>query len=265
MELNIEPISMHIKPAHVYQEDCRPKMIDSETLQIGKRELSGEPVSASAKPPVTGEVLTGETAELHPINVQKQAKSLFDLSHGNNAGPKLWAYLGYGPFENLKEFEVWLQERAESKDPLFYAIYDKHHQRFAGVTSYLRIDPANASIEIGHIWFTPVLQNTRQATEALFLMMRHAFDDLGYRRLEWKCNALNEKSRRAARRLGFTFEGIFYRSMIAKGCNRDTAWYSIIDSEWPVIRKNFEVWLSGANFDDKGNQKSSLSELNLSL
>jgi len=237
-------------------------MIDSEILETGKRDLSGDPVSASASRPEVGKVLAGPTVEMHPINISEQAASLFELSHSSDAGFKVWDYLGYGPFANRKEFDTWLQDKAQSKDPLFYAIYDKQHERFAGVASYLRIDPPNASIEIGHIWFAPVLQNTRQATEALFLLMRHAFDELGYRRLEWKCNALNKGSRSAARRLGFTFEGIFYRSMIVKGCNRDTAWYSIIDSEWPAISKNFDTWLSADNFDTDGKQKTSLSQLN---
>jgi len=237
-------------------------MIDSEALKIGKRELSGAPVAASAKPPVAGNVIKGASVEMHPINVAEQAASLFDLSHSTEKGYKIWDYLAYGPFENREDFDIWLQQQAESKDPLFYTIYDKANDYFVGVASYLRIDPANASIEIGHIWFTPVLQNTRQSTEALFLLMRHAFDDLGYRRLEWKCNALNQKSRNAARRLGFTFEGLFYRCMIVKGCNRDTAWYSIIDSEWLAIRDNFDSWLADENFDDSGTQKTSLSQLN---
>ncbi len=237
-------------------------MIDSEILETGKRELSADPVSALARPPVVGDIIKGTTVEMHPINVSAQAASLFDLSHGSEEGERVWDYLAYGPFENQEAFDTWLQEKAESKDPLFYAIYDKASDRFTGVASYLRIDPANASIEIGHIWFTPVLQNTRQATEALFLLMRHAFDDLGYRRLEWKCNALNKKSRDAARRLGFTFEGIFYRCQIVKGRNRDTAWYSIIENEWPAIRQNFNTWLSDENFDGDGKQKASLSQLN---
>jgi RimJ/RimL family protein N-acetyltransferase len=133
------------------------------------------------------------------------------------------------------------------------------------MASYLRIEPEHRVIEIGHIWFAPILQRTRQATEAIYLMARHAFDDLGYRRLEWKCNALNAASRRAAERFGFTFEGIFRQHMIIKGQNRDTAWFSIIDGEWPRVRATFEEWLAQENFDLDGRQRRSLSQIRSEL
>jgi RimJ/RimL family protein N-acetyltransferase len=173
--------------------------------------------------------------------------------------------MAYGPFESQAVFTAWLDERAASKDPVFYAVIDRAAGAARGMMSYLRIEPEHRVIEIGHIWFAPVLQRTRQATEAIYLMARHAFDDLGYRRLEWKCNALNAASRRAAERFGFTFEGIFRQHMIVKGGNRDTAWYSIIDGEWPIRRAAFEDWLSPENFDSSGRQRRSLSQIRSEL
>ncbi len=157
--------------------------------------------------------------------------------------------MGYGPFADFASFETWLVERAASKDPLFYAVMDFATGRAAGMASYLRMAPADGVIETGHIWFTPLLQRTRQATEAIFLMARYAFDTLGNRRFEWKCNARNAPSRRAAQRFGFTFEGIFRQHMVIKGRNRDTAWYAMTDREWPGIKAAFEAWLDPANFD----------------
>jgi RimJ/RimL family protein N-acetyltransferase len=146
-----------------------------------------------------------------------------------------------------------------SEDPLFFAIEAEGAPQ--GVTSYLRITPEHGVIEIGHIWFGSPLQRTRAATEAIYLMARHAFDDLGYRRLEWKCNALNEPSRRAAERFGFTFEGVFRKHMLVKGKNRDTAWYAIVDDDWPAIRAAFERWLAPENFDEHGVQRERLGKL----
>jgi RimJ/RimL family protein N-acetyltransferase len=153
---------------------------------------------------------------------------------------------------------------AASEDPLFYAVIDLRDGRAGGVASYLRITPEHGVIEIGHIWFGRTLQRTRAATEAIYLLARHAFDDLGYRRLEWKCNAANAASRRAAERFGFTFEGIFRQHQIVKRQNRDTAWYAMLDHEWPPIRAAFEAWLHGANFDAGGRQRRRLSEIRLS-
>jgi RimJ/RimL family protein N-acetyltransferase len=169
----------------------------------------------------------------------------------------MWTYLFSGPFSSEQEFTGWLETREDSLDPLYFAIVDEVAGRATGLASYLRIEPAHGSIEVGHLAFSPLLQRTRAATEAMYLMMKHAFD-LGYRRYEWKCDALNAASRRAAERLGFTFEGIFRQAVVYKGRNRDTAWYSVIDREWPARAAAFEDWLAPANFDADGRQRRPL-------
>jgi RimJ/RimL family protein N-acetyltransferase len=209
-----------------------------------------------------GTPIEGETVRLEPVDPRRHADQLFQASAGADG---LWTYLGYGPFESQAVFTGWLAQRAESKDPMFYAVIDLAAGAARGMASFMRIEPEHRVIEIGHIWFAPLLQRTRQATEAIYLMARHAFDDLGYRRLEWKCNSLNAASRRAAERFGFTYEGIFRQHMIIKGENRDTAWFSIIDAEWPVRRAAFEAWLSPENFDSSGRQRRSLSQIRSEL
>jgi RimJ/RimL family protein N-acetyltransferase len=199
-------------------------------------------------------VLEGSYVRLEPVDVERHAADLFALSQGHDA---IWTYLGYGPFTDLAAFRAWLAGCAKSSDPHFVAIVDKASGRASGMASFLRIAPADGVIEIGHIWIAPAIQRTRQATEAIFLLMREAFD-LGYRRLEWKCNALNAPSRRAALRFGFTFEGIFRQHMIVKGRNRDTAWFAMMDHEFPVIRAAFERWLATANFDAAGRERAKL-------
>ena len=201
--------------------------------------------------------LEGANVVLEPVDPARHAASLFASSKD---APELWRHLAYGPFKDRAEFTSWLQDRAATDDPLFYALVDRAAGEARGMASYLRMEPEHGVIEIGHIWFAPALQRTRAATEAIFLLARHAFDDLGYRRLEWKCDSLNAPSRRAAERFGFTFEGIFRQHMITKGRNRDTAWYSIIDSEWPARRAAFESWLAPENFDEEGRQRRSLAE-----
>jgi RimJ/RimL family protein N-acetyltransferase len=201
----------------------------------------------------------GATVRLEPIDPGRHAQSLFAASHDDGAGELLFRHLPYGPFVDLDDFNAWLVDRAASTDPLFFAIVDHESGSPQGMASFLRMAPEHGVIEIGHIWFAPALQRTRQATEAIFLMARHSFDDLGYRRLEWKCDALNEPSRRAAERFGFTFEGVFRQHMVVKGRNRDSAWFSILHGEWPVIRSAFEAWLAPDNFDADGRQRQSLS------
>jgi RimJ/RimL family protein N-acetyltransferase len=209
-----------------------------------------------------GKPIEGETVRLEPVDPRRHADQLFQASAGAD---DLWTYLGYGPFGSQAVFTGWLAQRAETKDPMFYAVIDLAAGAARGMASFMRIEPEHRVIEIGHIWFAPLLQRTRQATEAIYLMARHAFDDLGYRRLEWKCNSLNAASRRAAERFGFTYEGIFRQHMIIKGENRDTAWFSIIDVEWPVRRAAFEAWLSPENFDSSGRQRRSLSQIRSEL
>jgi RimJ/RimL family protein N-acetyltransferase len=198
-----------------------------------------------------------------PLDPAAHATSLYQGSHGNDR-EELWRYLFEGPFADRAAFDAYLMQKAVSEDPLFFAIIDKRSGLALGHAAYLRITPAHRVIEVGSILFTPPLQKTAGATEAIYLMARHAFEDLGYRRYEWKCDARNAPSRRAARRLGFQFEGIFRQHMIVKGANRDTAWFAMLDSEWPDRKRNFERWLDPANFDANGHQKESLSALNQS-
>jgi RimJ/RimL family protein N-acetyltransferase len=199
--------------------------------------------------------LPGERVRLEPLDPERHADDLHAAAAGD---PRLWDYLPYGPFPDAGEMHDHLARQASSSDPLFFAVVDRATDGACGVVSYLRIEPAHACIEIGHIWFGPPLQRTPGATETVYLLARHAFDDLGNRRLEWKCDAANARSRRAAERFGFTFEGVFRQHMIVNGRNRDTAWFSIIDSEWPAVRAGFEAWLAPKNFDTDGRQRSSL-------
>ena len=203
--------------------------------------------------------LAGAYVRLEPLEPAAHAEGLYRLSHAKPEDAALWTYLAYGPFADQVTFKGWLTERARSSDPLFFAIVDQATGAAAGMASYLNIVPANGCIEIGHIWFAPPLQKTRAATEAIFLLARHVFDDLGYRRLEWKCDALNAASRRAAARFGFSYEGTFRQHMIVKGRNRDTAWFALLDRDWPAVRAAFERWLAPANFDAAGHQRSALS------
>ena len=198
--------------------------------------------------------LTGDTVLLEPLEVARHGEELYASTAGADS---TWDYLPYGPFAGKRDFMAWLEQRAPVDDPLI----DRQSHAARGLASFMRIVPEHGVIEIGHIWLSPQLQRTRQATEAIYLMSRHAFDDLGNRRLEWKCNAANAASRRAAERFGFTFEGVFRHHMVVKGRNRDTAWYSITDSEWPARRAAFEAWLAPANFDPSGVQRRSLAEI----
>jgi len=212
--------------------------------------------------PLSGVALEGELARLEPVDVARHAAQLFAAQ---SSAPELWEYLPYGPFWSEAAFRVWLTERAASSDPLFYTIIERTSGRALGMASFLRVEPGHGVIEVGHIWYSPPLQRTRLATDAMYVMARHVFDDLGYRRYEWKCNALNEPSRRAAVRLGFTFEGVFRQHMVIKGENRDTAWYSMLDGEWPAAKAAFEAWLRPENFDAEGRQLRSLAELRVVL
>ena len=200
--------------------------------------------------------LAGARVRLEPLDPERHAADLLAAAQDD---PQLWRYLPDGPFADEGELRSWLAERAGSSDPLYLAVVDTATGRAGGVVSYLRIEPEHGCIEIGHIWFGAGLQRTPAATETIFLLARHAFDDLGHRRLEWKCDAANARSRRAAERFGFTFEGVFRQHMIVKGRNRDTAWFSLLDSEWPAARAAFEAWLRPENFDADGRQRSPLA------
>ncbi len=206
-------------------------------------------------------VLNGTRVSLEPLDHERHADDLFSASQGPGADPGLWRYMPYGPFSDARELRVWLADHAASADPLFLAVVDLATGRAGGIVSYLRVEPAHGCIEIGHVWFGARLQRTPPATEAIYLLARHAFDDLGNRRLEWKCDAANARSRSAAARYGFTFEGVFRNHLVVKGRNRDTAWYSMLDREWPTARHAFESWLAPENFDADGRQRRPLTEL----
>lgn len=205
------------------------------------------------------DIIEGRYCCLEPLDPVRHATSLYKANTLDVAG-RNWTYLPYGPFENLESYSTWIEQSCCGSDPLFFAIIDLATGNAAGVASYLRIDPNSGSIEVGHINYSPLLQRTPAATEAMFLMMERAFE-LGYRRYEWKCNSLNAPSRAAAQRLGLSFEGVFRQATIVKGRNRDTAWYAAINHEWPAIKDAFLKWLSPSNFDKKGKQRTQLSAL----
>ena len=198
------------------------------------------------------DTLTGRYCRLEPLHASRHASALHQAFERDteDAG---WTYLPYGPFTSYESFRAWVEGMSSQDDPLFFAILDPGGEP-VGMASYLRINPDMGSIEVGHIHYSPLVQRTRAATEAMYLMARRAFDELGYRRYEWKCDDLNAGSRRAAERLGFTYEGTFRQDRIVKARNRDTAWYSITDVEWPGVREALEGWLDPSNFDDEGTQ-----------
>ena len=223
------------------------------------RPLSGAPVAnppPALLPPRTP--LRGRSVELVPQGAAQHAADLYAAGHESEQALRTWDYLAYGPWPSLEAYRETLRAQSASFDPIFYALRPLGGNRFEGQASLMDMQAQNGVIEIGHIWFGPRLARTRAATEALYLMIRHAMDDLGYRRMQWRCNSLNAKSRQAARRLGFRFEGIFYNHMIFKGKNRDTAWYSILDDEWPEVRGILAAWLDDDNFDADGNARTSL-------
>ena len=200
--------------------------------------------------------MTGRWSTVEPLDPERHARDLFE-AFSDDRENRIWTYLPYGPFETFGRFRDWIKKICTGPDPMFHAILGADG-RPAGVASYLRINPNAGVIEVGHINYSPSLQRCPAATEAMHLMARRVFD-LGYRRYEWKCDALNARSRKAAERLGFRFEGVFRQATMYKGRNRDTAWYSIIDSEWPPIRRAHEGWLDPANFDPEGRQRKSLN------
>ncbi len=199
----------------------------------------------------------GRFVRLEPLDADAHAFDLHAAFQGHDA---LWDYMPYGPFGSASAYHRWARQRETGEDPRFFVLCDGATGRPGGIASYLRITPEAGSIEVGHICIAPCLQRSLAGTEAMVLMMDWAFR-AGYRRFEWKCNALNLASRRAAQRLGFSFEGVFRNHMVVKGRNRDTAWFSVIDSEWPALAEAFRVWLAPGNFDAAGRQRERLSDL----
>lgn len=213
----------------------------------------------TAPPPPAPEPMAGRHVDLAPLSPD-HGPALWRAVEGR---PELWLYMGAGPFAQEAEFLDWIAASARSSDPQFYAIRQRCGE-WSGMASHMRITPKDGAIEVGNILYGPALQGSPAATEAMMLMAARAFA-LGYRRYEWKCNAHNLSSRRAAQRLGFSYEGVFRQHMVIKGRNRDTAWFSILDTEWPALRQAYETWLSPSNFDAEGRQKQSLSALTAPL
>jgi RimJ/RimL family protein N-acetyltransferase len=219
----------------------------------------GAPVEGWAPPPrPPREPMIGTFSRLEPLEPDRHATDLFAANSADTSG-RMFTYLSYGPFDTFDAYVAWLEQMSRTDDPLFFVVIGANGKA-VGVVSYLRIDPANGVIEVGHIAYSPALQRTREATEAIYLMMRRAFT-LGYRRFEWKCDSLNAKSRAAAQRLGLSYEGTFRQAIVYKGRTRDTAWYAAIDDEWPSLDATFRRWLDPANFDALGQQRLRLADL----
>jgi RimJ/RimL family protein N-acetyltransferase len=205
------------------------------------------------------DTLIGRYCRVEPLHIAKHADDLHAAFSVGTSGAD-WSYLPYGPFDSLAAFESWLSETCFSNEPIFFAIIDLVSGKAVGMASYLNINRVYGTIEVGHVHFSPLLQRSRVATEAMYLMMGHAFGT-GYRRYEWKCNAFNARSRKAAIRFGFSYEGVFRNHMVVRGHNRDSAWYACVDGEWPQLKTAYETWLDDANFNAAGQQVRSLADL----
>jgi RimJ/RimL family protein N-acetyltransferase len=220
----------------------------------------GFPLPGWAPPPAPPrEPMEGRFCRLEPLDPDRHAADLF-AADAADADGRSWTYLAYGPFRTLPDYRAWMGATCLGADPLFFAILDSPEGKAVGVASYLRITPASGSIEVGHLHYSPRLERSPAATEAMYLLMERAFG-LGYRRYEWKCDALNAASRAAAQRLGLSFEGVFRQATVYKGRNRDTAWYAAVDAEWPALREAFLTWLAPGNFDGAGRQRTRLTDL----
>jgi RimJ/RimL family protein N-acetyltransferase len=232
-------------------------------MEQPKSDLPIGPLVDSAPAALPSRVpLPGRYVDLIPLDPRVHGDALWDSTNGTGR-ESLWTYLFAGPFSSRASFDTHYEERAASKDSLLYAIVDKPSGLAQGQAALMRIEPIHRVIEVGNILYAPALQRTPGATEAMYLLARHVFEDLGYRRYEWKCNSLNEPSRNAALRLGFNFEGVFRQHMIVKNRTRDTAWYAMLDSDWRGCKAAFERWLDPSNFDSEGRQKESLVSLRL--
>ena len=227
---------------------------DEPAQSIGFAVPGWKPLARPSREPVTGRY-----CRIEPLDPARHAA---DLHTANTLDPthRAWTYLPYGPFKTEDAYVQWINAFCLGDDPMFHAIVDLETDKATGIASFMRIYPANGSIEVGHINYSPRLQRTRAATEAMYLMMKRAFD-LGYRRYEWKCDALNEPSRTAAKRLGLSYEGVFRQATVYKGRNRDTTWYAAIDTEWGELGDAFRRWLDPENFDDRSKQRTRLTDL----
>jgi len=221
----------------------------------------GEPVDWAAVERPARAQLRGEHVLLRPVDAASDARPLYAASHPPEGDTAIWTYLPDGPYESAEQLRQMLAWAQEVEDALYFTLVRLRDERPLGMAAYLRIAPEMGVVEIGHVWFARELQRTTAATEAIYLLARHAFDELGYRRVEWKCNALNAASRRAAERFGFAFEGVFRQHMVLKGRNRDTAWYALTDRDWPAVRSGFQAWLEAGNFDARGRQRQPLAAL----
>lgn len=220
----------------------------------------GRPLSKWASRPLPPRaVLEGRFCRLEPLDVARHGDDL--VAAFSKTDEDSWRYLFAGPFDSDEDCRTWLADVATRTTEVPYALIDLKSGRAAGMASYMRIEPGHGVIEVGSIHYSDMLKRTPATTEAMFLMMRHVFDDLGYRRYEWKCDSFNAPSRRTAQRLGFLFEGIFRQHMVVKGHSRDTAWFAIVNSDWPMLKRAYEKWLSPDNFNESGQQRVSLSDL----
>lgn len=221
----------------------------------------GEPLPGwTARQPPPRTPIEGRYCRLEPLDAERHAAELY-AAYSQAPDARDWTYLSVGPFEDAARYRDFAERAAASKDPLHHAVIDLATGRALGTLALMRIDPPAGVIEVGFVTYSPLLQRSRASTEAQYLLMRRAFDELGYRRYEWKCDSLNAPSRRAAERLGFEYEGLFRQATVYKGRSRDTAWFSILDSEWPAVKAGFEAWLAPSNFDAQGNQRQSLASL----
>lgn len=253
----VEPLPLGADGQHRFPA----RLEDQQSLVNAYGQRIGGPLAGwVAPPPPAAEVMPGRYCELRPLHLSS-ASALF-AAFSLDSDDREWTYLPYGPFSTEDAFREWMSTAILSPDYVLFSIHADGGRLPAGIAAYLRIQPASGSIEVGHLRFSRLLQRTPAATEAMYLMMKRAFD-LGYRRYEWKCDAFNEPSRRAATRLGFSFEGIFRQATVYKGRTRDTAWFSVIDREWPSLRQAFESWLDPSNFDGDGRQKRRLEDFRI--
>ena len=236
-----------------------PNTMNPYQQAIGEPLPDWSPRALPARTPIRGRY-----CRLEPLDPQRHADDLY-AAYRQAPDDRDWTYLPVGPFSSAADYRAHAERAAASTDFLHYAVIDLKTERAVGTLALMRMDPANGVIEVGFVVFSPLLQRTPISTEAQYLLMQYVFDGLGYRRFEWKCDNLNTPSLRAAERLGFRFEGIFLQATVYKGRNRDTAWFSIIDREWPALRAGFEQWLAPGNFDAQGRQRRSLAQIRAAL